>query len=181
MATAIQESEQRVEKAAARPAKAKKASYAVAEVPPASRDELLKLDNQLCFPLYACAKEVVRRYTPFLDELGITYTQYITLMALWEADGMSVGQLGKRLYLDSGTLTPLLKKMEQRGLVERRRDEADERRVCVFLTDEGTALKQRAYDVPLQVGACMSMDSEDALQLWTLLHKTLDMLVPPEE
>ena len=92
-------------------------------------DELLKLENQLCFPLYACSKEVVRRYTPLLDKLGLTYTQYLVMMALWEYGDMPVGKLGERLYLDSGTLTPLLKKMETRGLLVRHRSDKDARRV----------------------------------------------------
>ena len=137
-------------------------------------DELLKLENQLCFPLYVCSKEVVRRYTPYLDELGLTYTQYLVMLALWEYGPASVGELGERLYLDSGTLTPLLKKMEGKGLVERRRDAADERRVTIVLTDEGTALKERAYDVPVSMGACVDITAEEGAELVRLLRKVLN-------
>ena len=139
-----------------------------------SPDEALKLDNQLCFPLYACSKEIVRRYTPFLNELGITYTQYIALMALWARDGVTVGELGARLYLDSGTLTPLLKKMEAGGLVARQRDAADERRVIVTLTKQGRDLKKKAQSVPSRIAGCVKLDPEDAIQLHGLLHKVLD-------
>ena len=99
--------------------------------------DCLKLENQLCFPLYVCSKEIVRRYKPFLDELDITYTQYITLMALWDKGSLSVKELGKILFLDSGTLTPLLKTLESKGFVVRSRDKEDERNVIISLTDEG--------------------------------------------
>ena len=138
-----------------------------------SVDELLKLDNQLCFPLYACAKEVVRRYTPFLDDLGLTYTQYLAMMVLWEHGTLSVTQLGELVYLDSGTLTPLLKKLEAKGLVTRMRSTTDERRLDIGLTDEGQALKQRAASVPLAMGKCAGLDLDEAVQLSTLLHKVL--------
>ena len=161
---------------------AKPTAYAVVEssadglfpttaMPPV--DELLKLDNQLCFPLYACAKEVVRRYTPFLDELGLTYTQYLVMMALWEHGTLSVTQLGELVYLDSGTLTPLLKKLEAKGLVTRMRSTTDERRLDIGPTDEGQALKQRAASVPLAMGKCAGLDLDEAVQLSTLLHKVL--------
>ncbi len=136
-------------------------------------DELLKLENQLCFPLYACSKEVVRRYAPYLDALNLTYTQYLVMMALWEHDKLSVGELGELLYLDSGTLTPLLKKMEEKGYVKRCRSAADERRVNVQLTDEGRALKERAREVPLAMGQCVSIDSGEAAELVRLLRKVL--------
>ena len=143
-----------------------------------SADELLKLENQLCFPLYACSKEVVRRYTPFLDDLGLTYTQYLVMMALWEYGPSSVGELGQRLYLDSGTLTPVLKKMEAKGLVERTRSAQDERRVEITLTADGKALKKAAAKVPLAMGQCLSISPEDAVELARLLHKVLDNLEP---
>ena len=141
-----------------------------------SDDELLKLENQLCFPLYACSKEVVRRYTPFLDELGLTYTQYLVMMALWEYGSSSVGELGQRLYLDSGTLTPVLKKMEAKGLVERTRSEDDERRVDITLTASGKALKKKAAKVPVAMGQCVAISSDDAVELARILHKVLDGL-----
>ena len=108
----------------------------------------LALENQLCFPLYAASKELTRRYKPFLDPLGLTYTQYVAMMVLWEQDGITVGELGSKLYLDSATLTPLLKRLEAHGFVRRERSHEDERAVIVTLTDEGRALRERALEVP---------------------------------
>lgn len=133
----------------------------------------LLLGNQLCFPLYACAKEVVRRYTPLLDALGLTYTQYIAMMVLWEQHSITVKELGERLYLDSGTLTPLLKKMERQGLVSRTRSQADERSVIIALTEQGAALRERALSVPTQMASCINLGAEDAQALYALLHKVL--------
>ena len=133
----------------------------------------LKLKNQLCFPLYASAKEVVRQYAPFLEPLQLTYTQYIVMLALWEHRTASVKTLGEHLYLDSGTLTPLLKKLEQRGLILRERSEADERNVVVRLTDEGEALEHRAAQVPSQVRACLPLNDEEAATLYRLLYRVL--------
>ena len=137
-------------------------------------DEALRLDSQMCFPLWAAAKELVRRYTPFLDELGITYTQYLVLMVLWEQDGVGVKELGERLYLDSGTLTPLLKKLEAKGLVTRARSEADERATIVELTGEGRALKRRAALVPLQMAGCVDLEPAEAVQFVGLLRKVTE-------
>lgn len=134
----------------------------------------LKLENQLCFPLYACARQVVGSYTPYLKKLGITYTQYIVFMVLWEQDGIPVGTLGAKLHLDNGTLTPLLKKMETAGFVTRTRSREDERVVIVTLTDKGWAMRDQAADVPMQVGRCISMDPEEAQTLYRLLYKILD-------
>lgn len=134
------------------------------------------LDRQLCFPLYACAREVVKRYTPYLEEIGLTYTQYITMLVLWETPCMTSKQIGKRLRLDSGTLTPVLKKLEQRGLILRRRDEADERNLLVELTEDGKNLRERAVEIPQRLGACLNLTPEDAVQLYTLLHRMLDGL-----
>ena len=139
-------------------------------------DAALLLDNQLCFPLYACAREVIKRYRPFLDELGLTYTQYIAMMVLWETPCVSSRQLGRRLCLDSGTLTPVLKRLESMGYVNRKRDEKDERNLIVTLTEAGQALKQRAAFIPGQMAACIRMEPEDALQLYTLLHRLLDTM-----
>lgn len=133
----------------------------------------LRLDNQLCFPLYACAREVIRQYKPFLDELDLTYTQYIAMMALWETGTMSVKALGERLFLDSGTLTPLLKKMEGKGLLTRSRDAQDERCLIVTLTPKGTALKERALSVPAKMAKCTKLSAEDAVQLHRILHSML--------
>lgn len=137
-------------------------------------EELLKLENQLCFPLYACSKEVVRRYAPYLDKLGLTYTQYLAMMALWEYGQMSVGEMGEFLYLDSGTLTPLLKKLEDKGLVVRTRSLADARRVDVALTEEGSAMRERAREVPLAMGQCVNIEPDEAAELVRLLRKVIE-------
>ena len=138
--------------------------------------ESLKLKNQLCFPLYAASKEIVRRYKPFLDELDMTYTQYITMMVMWEHKELSVKELGKYLYLDSGTLTPLLKTMETKGWVERNRSKEDERILNVTLTDKGEALKDKALAVPHQISSCVNLDPQEAAQLYKSLYKILDNL-----
>ena len=136
----------------------------------------LALDNQLCFPLYAASKEVTRRYKPYLDPLGLTYTQYITMMALWEKDGVTVKELGKRLYLDSATLTPLLKRLESRGYIERRRSAEDERSVIITLTGKGQDLRNDALEVPRGMSSCIRLDPQDALELKALLQKMLAAL-----
>ena len=136
----------------------------------------LLLDSQLCFPLYACAREVVKRYRPFLDGIGLTYTQYIAMMVLWETPCISSRQLGQRLFLDSGTLTPVLKKLESMGYINRKRDEKDERNLILTLTEAGKALKERAALIPPQMSACIRMDPQDAIQLYTLLHRLLDTM-----
>lgn len=137
----------------------------------------LKLSRQLCFPLYACSKEIIRKYKPFLDPLGITYTQYITLMVLWEEDNLTVKSLGQKLYLDSGTLTPLLKKMEAQSLVTRERSPSDERNVYIRLTEKGRALREEALAVPQQMGGCLTITNEEAEQLHRLLDRVLNGLV----
>lgn len=142
----------------------------------AEKYEALKLSNQLCFPLYACAKEVVRRYRPYLDELELTYTQYIAMMVLWEEHSITVKALGERLHLDSGTLSPLLKKLEEKGYVKRQRSTDDERNLLVSLTELGNELRERAVDIPAKVGACISLSGEEAAQLYVLLYKLLDTL-----
>lgn len=136
-------------------------------------DEMLKLKNQLCFPLYAAAKEVVARYKPFLDEIDLTYTQYITMMVLWEFKSIGVKELGRHLYLDSGTLTPLLKRLESKGFVRRERQTEDERLVNIVLTEAGEGLKERAALVPLKMSECIKLDPQDAGTLYTLLYKLL--------
>ncbi|MDL2214501.1 MarR family transcriptional regulator [Clostridia bacterium OttesenSCG-928-O13] len=138
--------------------------------------DMLKLENQLCFPLYAAAKEVVRLYTPYLDELDLTYTQYIAMMVVWERGMVVVKELGHLLYLDTGTLTPLLKKLENKGLVRLGPCPDDRRSVMVEVTPKGLALRDRAVDVPLKVGACIQLDGEDAKQLFMLTHKVLDRI-----
>lgn len=136
--------------------------------------QMLRLENQLCFPLYACSKEVIRRYKPFLDPLELTYTQYIALMVLWEKGEMSIKDLGERLYLDSGTLTPLLKKLEAKGYIERNRCAQDERSVIITLTEEGRVLQARAADVPRQMSACVVLTEEERMTLRGLLQKMLE-------
>ena len=135
--------------------------------------DALKLENQLCFPLYAAAKEVVRVYRPYLDNLNLTYTQYITMMVLWQEKEISVKALGEKLFLDSGTLTPLLKSMEQKGYLRRHRSEKDERVLLVSLTKEGEELKKNAVSVPQSVGSCIKLKPEEAIQLYRLLYKLL--------
>ncbi len=136
--------------------------------------DLLKLENQLCFPLYACSKEIIRKYKPFLDPLGLTYTQYITLLALWEEDNLTVKALGEKLYLDSGTLTPLLKKMELQSLILRVRSSDDERNVHIKLTEEGRGLRDKAAEVPEQIGKCISLSPEEVRFLHQTLYKILN-------
>ena len=116
-------------------------------------NEALKLDSQLCFPLYAASRKIIGAYTPLLKPLGITYTQYIVFMVLWEQDGITVGDLGSRLRLDSGTLTPVLKKMEAMGYLIRERSQKDERIVNIYLTDKGRDKKEEARNIPLKMGA----------------------------
>lgn len=135
--------------------------------------DVLKLSNQLCFPLYVCSKEVVRGYKPFLDEIDLTYTQYITMMALWEKEEINVKDLGEILYLDSGTLTPVLKKLEQKGYICRNRSSEDERVLIVTLTPEGEKLKEKAVEIPGKINTCISLSKEEALTMYQLLHKLL--------
>ena len=135
--------------------------------------EVLKLENQLCFPLYACSRELIKHYKPFLDELDLTYTQYIAMMVLWEHRSVTVKEMGQYLFLDSGTLTPLLKKMEANGLITRKRDQEDERSLIISLTDEGEALKERAVEVPVKLAQCVRLTPEETGELYRLLHKLL--------
>ena len=136
--------------------------------------EAMKLGNQLCFPLYAASRNVINLYTPYLKPLGLTYTQYITLLALWEKDGVTVGELCGKLMLDNGTLSPLLKKMQQEGLVERRRSEEDERVVVITLTEEGRALQEKAKDIPVKMAGCVDLPPEKAMMLYSLLSELLE-------
>jgi len=132
---------------------------------------LLHLDNQLCFALYACAREVTKLYRPLLDELGLTYTQYVTMLVLWEKDDIAVKTLGERLHLDSGTLTPLLKKLEASGLIRRERDREDERSVIVRLTEQGHSLRERASCIPSQVFQQTKLSPEQIAALREQLHE----------
>ncbi len=136
----------------------------------------LKLENQLCFPLYACAKEIVKAYKPYLDELDLTYTQYITMMVMWEHKELRVKEVGRFLYLDSSTLTPLLKRLEEKGYVARRRSERDERDLIVSITEKGEALRERALIVPQRIAACVDMEPEKAQFLYGILYELLGKL-----
>lgn len=138
------------------------------------RYDALKLENQLCFPLYACAREVIKKYTPLLKNLDLTYTQYIAMLVLWDKKTISVKELGKLLFLDSGTLTPVLKSLEAKGLVRRSRSTADERVLIVQLTDNGEALKEKAVCVPEKVGSCIALEPDEAKEMYRLLYKLLD-------
>ncbi len=135
--------------------------------------DLLKLENQLCFPLYAVSKEIIRLYKPYLDPLQLTYTQYITMMALWEHDGINVKALGEKLYLDSGTLTPLLKKLEALGYVSRNRGVDNERNVYITLTDLGWQLRDKAVEVPQKLVAHLELSEDEAQVLYKTLYKLL--------
>ena len=136
-------------------------------------DEAMKLNHQLCFPLYAAARSVTNLYTPWLKPLGLTYTQYIVLLVLWEHDGISVSEIGEKLMLDNGTLSPLLKKMEQAGWVERRRSTEDDRVVIITLTEAGRALRERAKEVPSKGASCIDLPPEKAQTLYVLLYELL--------
>ena len=135
--------------------------------------DALKLENQLCFPLYAAAREVVKRYRPYLDELDITYMQYITMMVMWEQKEITVKALGEKLFLDSGTMTPVLKSLESKGYVTRKRSTTDERSVSVSLTDRGEALKEKAVDIPAKVAGCVGLEPAEAAVLYETLYKIL--------
>ena len=139
----------------------------------ATKYEALKLENQLCFPLYACSREIIKQYKPYLDEIDLTYTQYIAMMVLWEKKAVTVKELGNALFLDSGTLTPLLKKMEAKGLIHRQRSTEDERSLIVSLTQAGEQLREQAVDVPYKMAQCSCLEPEEAAQLYQLLYKML--------
>ena len=136
--------------------------------------EAMKLANQLCFPLYAASRNMIGLYTPWLKPLGLTYTQYIVLLVLWERDGLTVGEICDKLMLDNGTLSPLLKKMQQAGYIEKNRSELDDRVVVVTLTEEGRALQEKAKDVPGKVADCIDLPPEKTRQLYSLLYELLD-------
>ena len=133
----------------------------------------LRLQNQLCFPIYAASREIIKRYRPYLSALDLTYTQYIVMMVFWEEGKTNVKALGERLYLDSGTLTPVLKNLEAKGYVHRVRSQEDERVLLVELTDEGRALRDRALSVPENMAQCVHLEPEEAGTLYRLLYKLL--------
>ncbi len=138
-----------------------------------ARYEALRLENQLCFPLYACSRQVVKKYHPYLEALDLTYTQYITMMVIWAEGTVSVKGLGERLFLDSGTLTPVLKSLEAKGFIHRGRSEEDERVLLVEATEAGMALRERAAEVPAKIAGCIRLAPEEAMELYRLLYKIL--------
>ena len=142
-----------------------------------SKYDCLKLNNQICFPLYACSKEIIKRYKPFLDKVDLTYTQYITMMALWENESMNVRELGNCLFLDSGTLTPLLKKLENKGYIKRSRSKEDERNLIVTLTDKGWDLREEMLSIPQSMASCVDLEPEEAADLYRLLYKILGVRI----
>ena len=135
--------------------------------------DVLKLENQLCFPLYACSKELVRKYKPFLDEIDLTYTQYIAMMVMWEHKKINVTEMGRLLYLDSGTLTPVLKKLEQKGLITRSRCACDERCLDVSITEKGEELKDKAVEIPPKIALCTGLTPDEARTMYALLRKMI--------
>ncbi|MBQ8740773.1 MAG: MarR family transcriptional regulator [Clostridia bacterium] len=141
-----------------------------------SKYDGLKLENQICFPLYAASREVIKRYRPYLDALQLTYTQYIAMMVFWQEKSLSVKELGEKLFLDSGTLTPVLKSLEAKGYIIRSRSKADERVLEAKITEKGENLKEQAVTVPQSVAGCVKLDSTEVKQLYNLLYKVLDVL-----
>lgn len=141
-----------------------------------SNFEGLKLKNQLCFPLYAASREVIKQYRPYLDAINLTYTQYIAMMVFWEEKKISVKELGKKLFLDSGTLTPVLKSLEAKGYISRSRSAEDERVLIAEITDEGEKLREQAKSVPESVAGCVKLEPDEAMKLYELLYKILGAL-----
>ena len=138
-----------------------------------SKYDVLKIENQICFPLYACSREIIKQYKPFLDEIDLTYTQYIAMMVLWDKKTVNVKAMGEILYLDSGTLTPVLKKLESKGLVTRQRSTSDERNLVVTITEAGEVLKEKAVAVPAAIANCSNITPEEAAMLYRILYKML--------
>ena len=135
--------------------------------------DALKIDNQLCFPLYAASREIIKKYRPFLEEIGLTYTQYITMMVVWENKSVSVKELGDKLFLDSGTLSPVLKSLEAKGCITRKRKSDDERVLTVSVTDEGERLREKAVQIPTRISSCVPLTPDEASTLYSLLYKLL--------
>ena len=151
------------------------------ETTPENRYENLKLEHQLSFPLYACAKEVIKKYRTFLEEINLTYTQYITMMVMWEYRTISAKEIGEKLYLDSGTLTPVLKSLAAKGYVTRQRSAEDERVLIVDVTEVGMKLRDEALEVPSHVSTCVDLTKEESETLYNLLYKILAGLGGDEE
>ncbi|MBP5512335.1 MarR family transcriptional regulator [Candidatus Saccharibacteria bacterium] len=135
--------------------------------------ESIKLKNQLCLPVYLCAKEITRKYGPILEEIDLTYTQYIVMMYFWEKGESNVKEISKTLLLDPSTLTPLLKKLEEKGFLTRERSNTDERNLVVKLTDKGLNLREKAVEVPAKIGKCLNLTDEEAKTLYNLSYKVL--------
>lgn len=133
----------------------------------------LKLENQICFPLYACSRAVIKKYHPYLSAIDLTYTQYIAMLVFWDEKKISVKELGSKLFLDSGTLTPVLKSLESKGLVKRYRSSEDERVLLVEITEAGELLKEKAADIPAKIGSCVRLEPEEAMELYRILYKLL--------
>lgn len=142
--------------------------------------EVPRLSDQFCFPLYACAKEVVRQYREPLETLNLTYTQYLVMMVLWEFGGITEGELGKKVHLNSGTLAPLLKRLEKAGYIKRMRPDSDERMLYLTLTEQGEALKEKAKLVPGAMQGCIPLPKEELVMLRDLLNRALDGMSIPE-
>lgn len=141
-----------------------------------SDHEEIKLEDLMSFPLYACSREVIKKFRPYLDEINLTYTQYIVMMVFWEKKKINVKDLGKKLFLDSGTLTPVLKSLEAKGLVRRYRSSEDERVLIVEITESGEELREKAFNVPQHVSDCVKLDSDEARSLYRTLYKILESL-----
>ena len=135
--------------------------------------DCLKLENQLCFPLYACSRKIIKQYKPLLTKFDLTYTQYITMMVLWEKNEINVKELGEYLNLDSGTLTPLLKKLEKKEYITRHRSKKDERNLMITITEKGNKLKREILEVPEKMASCICLKPEEAKKLYELLYKVL--------
>ena len=135
--------------------------------------DCLKLESQLCFPLYAASKKIIQQYTPVLNRLDLTYTQYITMLVLWEKSNINVKTLGEMLLLDSGTLTPVLNKLEYKNYIKKITNDKDKRNLVIEITDEGRALKERAISVPTEIGKCINLTREESIELYKLLYKML--------
>ena len=146
-----------------------------------SKYDCLKLENQLCFPIYLCSKEIIRRYTPFLNELDLTYTQYIVMMYFWNKEKSNVKELGNTLLLDSSTLTPLLKKLESKGYITRTRSKKDERNLDIEITEKGMKLKDEAVTIPEKMGKCINLSNNEVETLYKLMYKVLLNVVKEEE
>lgn len=136
-------------------------------------NDSLKLKNQLCFPIYLCSKEIIKKYTPMLDELNLTYTQYIVMMYFWEKEKSNVKEISKTLLIDSSTLTPLLKKLENKGYITRERSSIDERNLDVVITEKGKKLKEKAKSIPEKMGKCIDLTEEEAKTLYSMMYKIL--------